>query len=183
MININIVGEKKIPQEIWKPCNLYENYLISNFGNIKHIKRNKNLKYSLSNYKGNGYPQVKIYLGSKLTCVKIHKLVMLSFKLEEHFDGAVVNHIDGNKLNNNLDNLEWCTASENQKHAYKNNLLNIKKGTDHNKTKLNANQVKEIRTSYKKNELSMKEMSKKYNISYENIRAIVLNKIWKHITI
>ena len=183
MTSISIVGEKKMNEEVWIQCNLECNYLISDMGNIKHIKRNKNLKFSLSNYKGNGYPQVKIYLGSKLTCQKIHKLVMISFKQDEYFEGAVINHIDGNKLNNNLDNLEWCTASENQKHAYKNNLLNIKKGTDHNKTKLNANQVKEIRISYKTNELSMKEMSKKYNISYENIRAIVLNKIWKHITI
>lgn len=169
-------------EEIWVKCNLECNYMVSNFGNVRHINKKENLKYSLSKNK-KGYPQVRIYVNSVKTCQKIHKLVMISFKQNEYFEGAVINHIDGNKLNNRLDNLEWCTPSENQKHAYKNNLLNIKPGRDHNVSKLKSEQVKEIKNLLKTKKLTMKEISKKYSISYENVRSIKNNKIWKHILI
>lgn len=168
--------------EYWRPLPINDAYEVSNFGRIRNIKNNRILITSLSSKK-RGYPQIKMYIGSKLTAQKIHKLVMISFKSEEYFEGAVINHKDCDKLNNKLENLEWCTASENQKHAYDNNLLNIKPGIDHNISKLNSNQVRKIRILYKSETTSMKDLSTMFNVSERCISSIVQNKSWKHVVI
>lgn len=58
----------------------------------------------------------------EIKTVRIHKIIALVF-VENIYNKPYVNHIDGNKLNNKADNLEWCTPMENSKHAYENNLL------------------------------------------------------------
>ena len=61
---------------------------------------------------------------------------MMAFCPVENMEKLEVNHIDGNKRNNNLDNLEWCTSSENQKHAYKMGLNKLRYGENNNFSKL-----------------------------------------------
>ncbi len=75
----------------------------------KQLKRNVNTQ---------GYEYYKLSNGSKLKNYTIHKLVASTF-IGLVQDNMQVNHIDGNKLNNNISNLEWVTSSENQKHAFK----------------------------------------------------------------
>ena len=104
--------------EIWKDIQGYEGYYqISNIGQVKNIKTNKILIGDLNNI---GYRRVTLYAPIKKRFF-IHRLVALHF-CENKDNKEVVNHIDGNKLNNNADNLEWVTHSENDKHAYKLNL-------------------------------------------------------------
>lgn len=71
-----------------------------------------------------GYHYVTLYndQGSKL--FRIHRLLMIVFNPIENYNNFVVNHLDGNKTNNSLSNLQWCTHSENVKHALVNGLLN-----------------------------------------------------------
>ena len=105
-------------KEIWKDMKNFEGlYKINNEGLIKN-KRNKTLKTSINH---NGYVVVYLCKDNKKYAKKVHRLVAETFisKIEGKNQ---VNHIDGNKRNNNVDNLEWCTQSENIKHAYKNNL-------------------------------------------------------------
>lgn len=106
-------------KEIYKKFE--ENYAISNFGNIKNTKTNKILK-TRANYKG--YLKTNISINGKLQTVFPHRLVAQMF-INGNKNKLQVNHIDGNKQNNNVKNLEWCTASENIKHAYK---LGLNKG-------------------------------------------------------
>lgn len=106
-------------KEIWKDIKDYEGlYQVSNCGNIRSMKRNIILKPSI-NHKG--YLQVVLYKNNISKTKRIHRLVAENFILNLQ-NKPQINHIDGNKRNNNLNNLEWCTNSENQKHAFANKL-------------------------------------------------------------
>ena len=104
--------------EIWKDIKGYEGYYqISSFGNIRNIKTQKLLIGDINNI---GYRRVTLYQPIKKRFF-IHRLAALHF-CEGYNENLVVNHKDGNKLNNNYQNLEWVTHSENDLHAYKLNL-------------------------------------------------------------
>lgn len=104
--------------EIWKPIKNFENYLISNFGNVMSLNYNRTSKSKLLslNKDKNGYYQVSLYNeNTKNKSFKIHKLVALHFPeiCGEYFEGAVVDHIDANIHNNVATNLRFCTQKEN----------------------------------------------------------------------
>lgn len=90
-------------------------YLISNFGNVysRHGKELTKLKQHLTR---KGYARVSLSKKNKNTHYRVHRLVMIYFKptLDVNLE---VNHIDGDKLNNHVDNLEWCTWRQNYHHA------------------------------------------------------------------
>lgn len=100
--------------EIWKSIEGYEDlYLISSYGQIKSIRTNKILKL---NYKKNGYVYVELNKEGTPKTIRVHRLVATAF-VENNYNKPYVNHIDGNKSNNNSDNLEWVTGTENNLHA------------------------------------------------------------------
>ena len=113
-------------QEIWKDVKGYEGlYQVSNFGRIKSLPRNTKNQYKNGIIKqnvirGKGYYYINLYnKGTKLFTV--HKLVAETF-IPNPSNLPCINHIDGNKLNNKINNLEWCSYSDNEMHAYKHNL-------------------------------------------------------------
>lgn len=112
----------------WKEIKGYEGrYIISNYGEIISLPRYKNnnskLQYvepkEICRYinKHNGYVYVQLWNNSTYKNIRLHKLVAENF-IDNKENKPQINHIDGNKENNRVDNLEWCTASENIKHAY-----------------------------------------------------------------
>lgn len=108
-------------KEIWKDIEGYNGkYKISNYGKIRSLckKRDFIMKQTISH---DGYYYVNLY-GNKNRFNKIHRLVAIHF-VENINNKPQVNHINGNKLNNHYQNLEWCTVGENLKHAY---LLGLK---------------------------------------------------------
>ena len=72
-----------------------------------------------------GYKEVLLSYYPKQKSVLVHRLVLSTFNPVENMDKLDVNHKDGNKLNNNLDNLEWCTRSANINHSYQNGLQKV----------------------------------------------------------
>jgi len=121
--------------EIWKDIEGYENkYQVSNLGNVKsletwagdrYIRREKILKNNLC---GNGYYYVCLSKNGKVKKYKVNRLVAQAF-IPNIDNKPFTNHIDGNKLNNCVDNLEWCTQSENMKHA---SMMGLRKYVSYN---------------------------------------------------
>lgn len=101
-----------------KQINGYNNYYIYDNGDVLNISTNKILKGSIGE---NGYKYYRLSKDNNKTMFYAHRLVAEHF-LENPNSLPVVNHKDGNKLNNNLDNLEWATALENIRHSFYMNL-------------------------------------------------------------
>jgi hypothetical protein len=122
-------------EEIWKDIQGYEGYYqVSNLGRVKSLDRiiyqNKNNVIYSRTIKGRllkfnndkqGYQLVHLDKEGKRLCKKVHRLVAEAF-IKNKNNKVYVNHIDGNKKNNNITNLEWVTATENNLHAYKTKL-------------------------------------------------------------
>ena len=116
--------------EIWRDIKNYEGiYEVSNLGRIKSISRNGTIKENriLKPNKVMGYSQVGLQKYGTRKYKKIHRLVAEAF-IPNPENKKEVNHKDGNKANNCVDNLEWVTTSENQLHSYyklKNNIKSV----------------------------------------------------------
>jgi hypothetical protein len=108
-------------QEIFKDIPNFEGrYQISNFGKVKSIYfSHRIIKNTISKQ---GYYYVRLFVNNKKSKFFIHRLIANAF-IPNPENKPQVNHIDGNKLNFNLNNLEWCTGFENMQHAHKNNLI------------------------------------------------------------
>ena len=101
-------------EEIWKDIKDYEGlYQVSSFGRVKSFYTNRILKGSEDSW---GYLQVKLYKNGIKSNKKMHRLVAQSF-IPNPENKPEVNHIDENKTNNKLSNLEWSTAKENSNHG------------------------------------------------------------------
>ena len=124
-------------KEIWKDIKGYEGiYQCSIYGNIRSLDRyvyehsgKSQFRRGIEKMKtrenpSNGYCQIALNKNGKRKMCYVHILIASTF-LENPNEYEYVNHKDGNKLNNNIENLEWCTASDNNIHSY--NVLNRQK--------------------------------------------------------
>lgn len=102
-----------------KPIPNHPNYLISTNGEIYSLHRNKLIAQATTK---KGYLQVKLYTNKQPYNLLVHRLVALTY-LPNPDNLTDVNHKDCNKANNHVDNLEWCTHSDNLKHAYINGRI------------------------------------------------------------
>ena len=116
----------------------------------------------------------------KKKCFRLHRLVMMAFEPIDHPEEWEVNHIDGNKKNNNLSNLEWCTSQENQRHAYRMGLQKSQKGKSKPIRRLKEDEVKTILQLRDKG-YSYNKIARKVNTSPSNVAKIVKGKTWSNI--
>lgn len=135
-------------EEIWLPI-LSENGLfsISNFGNLKNNKTGNILKQCINKQ---GYYQVASRIGGrngKMRLFRVHREIAIAF-IPNPDNLPQVNHIDGNKLNNNVSNLEWCTAQYNSRHAYDMGLAKPTRGHKHIQSKLSKEDREYILANY-----------------------------------
>jgi hypothetical protein len=164
--------------EIWKDIKGYEKYYeISNLGNVRRKS------YLLSTNKTyDGYQAITLCANKTQKTKTIHRLVAETF-IENIENKPQVNHIDGNKSNNKLENLEWMTSSENVKHALKLGLKdkNWQDGEKNINSKLTEKQVLLIKEKLKNNKISVVYREYADIISYNTIYAIKTGRLWKNI--
>ena len=117
-------------QEIWKSIPNYEGkYEVSNLGHVRSYKQDrKNPRLLKPHYQG-GYPRINLYKKCELKHYFVHVLVAQTF-IPNPDNKPEINHIDGDKTNNTVANLEWVTPSENINHALQHNLRPQKTSKD-----------------------------------------------------
>lgn len=173
--------------EKWIKIENFSRYEVSNTGkirstNYKNSGKTKELKTSLN---PTGYPCTMILKDDgKYVSRPIHYFITLGFYGQRE-KGIEVNHIDGIKTNNNIDNLEYCTRSENCQHACDTGLWKILHGSLNGNSKLIEQDVIEIREHAANNGryYGRKMLAEKYNVSEAYIKDIVSKRrnIWKYV--
>ncbi len=192
--------------EIWKQIECSEGiYEVSSLGNIRSIQRNlirsngrnhfvksKNLRPAID---GCGYNRVAMSINGKLVTKKVHRLVAEAF-IPNHDNLPQVNHINGIKTDNRIENLEWVTNDQNIAHAIRTGLIKmeysdeekkrsinkiIKKGSLNGFSKLSENQVIEIRKKYLPGVYTREMLATEFNVKKATIKDVVNRKSWKHI--
>lgn len=179
--------------EVWKDIKGYEGlYQISNLGRVKrlcewvgnkyakkYVKKQSILKGTLDNV---GYITVTLSKNSKNKKYRVHRLVS-QFFIPNPDNFPQVNHIDGNKQNNNVNNLEWCDNNYNIHHAIKNGLWGHR--SDNIKKKVNQYDINNI---YINSYESITEAEKKLGINNTSISQCCKGKrktaggyIWKYV--
>lgn len=171
-------------------------YQVSNLGRIKTLDRVKEfpngvkhiirreaiMKLKTTNF---GYITVSLYNHSakKSKNYFVHKLVLTMFSPnpENKLEG---NHKNGIKSDNTLENLEWCTRAENNRHAIETGLLVARKGSEVYNAKLNEEKIALIRRFYRIfPKTKQKDFSKRIEICHKQLNSILKNKTWKHVKI
>jgi len=177
-------------KEIWKDIKGYEGaYQISNLGRVKTLRRKikhprhgeylrpeKILRPRINHH---GYLRVAFNVNKVTKDFFVHRLIAIAFIPNPH-NYATINHMDGNKLNNDISNLEWCTQPENLSHAHRIGLCD-KKGILHHNVKLTEKKVLRIRKLYAEGKLNQYELADKYDVSVPTICNITKNNTWRHI--
>jgi len=160
----------------WKDIPGYEGfYQISNTGLIKNIKRSRHLCLSKN---GGGYYKVKLRYGKKRDAA-VHRLVAETF-IENPLCLQQVNHINGIKTDNRVENLEWCTPQENITHAIQIGLKNTI-GSNNGSAKLSESDVEEILQLDRMYGLRTRVITKEYHVHKSSVERIKNNITWKNI--
>lgn len=167
-------------EEIWKETK-YSGYFISNYGRLRG-RSGRIIKSYLN--KRMGYYMICIHLdgrNGKSKCLKIHRLVAEAF-ISNPNNYNVVNHKDGNKQNNYVENLEWCTMAHNVKHAYKIGLNKALSGSTNPFAKLTGAQIRYIKEKYipRDKNFGVRALGKMFNVSHCTIIRILKGKRYKY---
>lgn len=159
-------------------CELKFNYYVTNTGKVWSQISHKEMIPIIDK---DGYLRVRLTLNSgKRRNFPVHCLVLMMFAPVINMMSLQVNHIDGNKFNNNIDNLEWCTSQENISHAVKLGLR-YDKGEQNNSHKLSNSDVLKIREMCSNHEDTQRNISKLYGVHEDTIYKISSGKSWKHL--
>lgn len=175
--------------EQWQPVDGFDMYMVSNLARVKKVggpngSRDITAKPWLAR---TGYLNVSLYTDERTATgrkkafkKRVHRLVALAF-IPGYEAGKEVNHLNGIKTDNRLENLEWCTRRQNAQHACDNKLIKHARGNAHGKSKLTDQKVVEIRRLAKSGSLSLNAIGRLYGIAGTQISQIVRHLAWKHV--
>lgn len=166
--------------EIWKPILGEGMYSVSNLGRVKN-HHNRLLRTNIRE----GYPRIKLVFKGKRRNFFIHRLSAIAF-IPNTENKQCINHIDGNKLNNRVENLEWCTNIENVQHAYRTGLMKPwgMMKSHHDKKPSNAKLSEGIileMISMREQGFRFREIATRFNASITNTRRVIHKQSWKHL--
>lgn len=169
--------------EEWRDVVGFECYYeVSNIGNVRRKKGTSRLQ--CKQLKGipdkDGYFRVNLKVKCKTHTKRIHRLVAMAF-IDNVEQKEQINHINGIKNDNRVENLEWCSNSENRIHAYLTGLQNglSRRGVKNNFNKLTNEEIIKIKSLYdKKNGMTMKRIAEKFNVTEGCIQRIISKKNW-----
>lgn len=116
----------------------------------------------------------------KYKTITVHRMVATTF-IPNVNNLPQLNHKNGNKDDNSVDNLEWCTHTDNVKHCHENNLQRYFKGEEVGNSILKEHQVLEIRKKFRKRIYTREMLAKEYGVKACTIKDIILRRSWKHI--
>lgn len=171
-----MIKVEKIETYGWEAVKRYEKYyLISPTGSVYSIRSKK----LISPFVSSGYSQVELNVNGVATKHLVHRLVAEAY-LPNQSNFPCVNHKDGNKLNNDVSNLEWCTFKKNMEHACEHGLLKTI-GSNNPSSKLTEDDVKYIKSVYKKGDLEYgsSALGKKFGVDHKAIWSIVNGATWR----
>lgn len=176
--------------EVWKVIPDWPKYEASSLGRIRRsetrlvLRLNKNPK---------GYQIIGLSNNGKRSTVTVAKAVASAF-IGPRPDGLQINHIDGVKTNNRPENLEYCTATENNRHAFR---LGLNRGGKYHGTHthperrpfgerqglsvLTEAQVVEIRQKYQPGKVGYKTLAVEYGVDKQTVCHVIRRRTWKHI--
>lgn len=165
-------------KERWKRVKGFEDYLISNFGNVQSKRKNGSLRPLKIKLETTGYSRVTLYNDNCLKTFFVHRLVATAFL--PNSDLPQVNHKDGDKTNNRPENLEWCSVKENNNHAIRNGLRVMRKGENVPTALLKADDIHTIRL-LRTLGLTHQDISEKFKVSRRTIGKVLSGETWKHL--
>lgn len=176
---------------VWRPVVGFEDhYEVSSDGRVRRTvdHRGKRVDREISQKVAQRYLDVCLSAHNKKGSHRVHRLVAMAFLGPAPSEKHQVNHIDGDRLNNCVTNLEWCTASENVRHARDTGLvLNpspppLFRGEDHPISKLDERSVQEIRYLTSLPFTSDKRIGDIYGVSKTAVKMIAMNRNWPHVS-
>ena len=152
---------------MWKTIQQESSYEINENGDVRNIKTGHIKSTRLDKY---GYKRVTLYPSGKT--YSIHRLVAMTY-LSNNKCFKTVNHINGNKIDNNVKNLEWCSFSDNTKHAHRAGLITVNvKGTNNPMSKFTKEDIENI-FNLSRAGLTTSEIANKLGFPYERTRRLL----------
>lgn len=166
----------------WRPINGFNGlYEVSTAGEVRSIVTDHSRRTCiLKPHEKNGYLAITLYSKNCSKHFYIHRLVAQTF-LPRVEGKNEVNHIDCNKFNNSIENLEWCNRKENLEHSYVHGLK--RQGELHGCHKLTEKEVQDIRHEYVRNSKThgIRSLAQKYKVSLSTIQTVVSGVHWKNL--
>ena len=160
--------------EVWEPVSIVEGYEVSSRGRVRRTKPMKGtragriLKPCVTN---RGYYRIRMYVDGAGTSEYVHRLVASAF-IPNPNRLPQVNHIDLDKANNCVENLEWCDNISNHAHGRKAGAL---------AQKLDPEKVSEIRRMYREESMTHREIADRFGIHKSTVQSVVRRTSWRHV--
>jgi hypothetical protein len=168
--------ERKTLLEIWKNVVGYQGrYIVSGTGEIRSLCRKGMPRRISTRFDQHGYLVVSIMNNGKRKTVKVHRIVAMAFCEGRSRFKKYVNHKNGVKTDNSIENLEWCTPSHNVRHALKIGLTKPLRGELNPAAKLKPSDIPIIR-KMADDKISRKDIAAKFGVSPSAITFITLRK-------
>jgi hypothetical protein len=162
----------------WKPIPNFPDYEISEYGDVRRLTSaaTRKIGHVVKGSLEQGYKKVKLSVGGKKIVVPVHRLVCHAFVSTPPFEKAVCRHLNDDRSNNHYTNLSWGSHWDNHQDRKRNGKSF--EGDRNGRSKLTWNVIFGMRKIYAETNMTVAELSRKFNVSYSQTSEIVKNQSW-----